>query len=369
MYSFGSGFFDRPPVSGADIRYRSLYRLHADDLVMSRLNGWEGAVAVVGEGFQGSFVSAEYPTFSVDASKVLPSYLAQLCRWPAFWDALLDRARGVGSNMGVRRLRVHPADLLMIEVPVPDIDEQCRVTSYVETLLRGMTDIAARRGVQRRILGELPWAVLASAFEDLMRRWGASPLESVVHINPEPWNPADCSAPKFAYVDIGSVEKGRGRITGAVELPVTEAPQRARRLMRAGDVVMSTVRPNLRGTALVPEDLDGAVCSTGFAVLRPVSLRPDFLLMQLLSPTVVDQLAIDAHGGHYPAVTDARLRQTSIVVPPLDLQEGIVRRLRALLDRAWRGAALDGRAASLARAIPPSVLNAAFEGTLQRVHG
>ena len=76
MYSFGRGVFTRAAIFGADTSYKSLFRLHAGSLIMSRLNAWESAVAMVGPEHDGWFVSNEYPTFSVDRDKAEPSYLS-----------------------------------------------------------------------------------------------------------------------------------------------------------------------------------------------------------------------------------------------------------------------------------------------------
>ena len=73
----------------------------------------------------------------------------------------------------------------------------------------------------------------------------------------------------FTYVDLSAVDQDAKIVSGARELACAEAPSRARQLIRAGDVLVSTVRPNLNGVALVPPELDGATASTGFCVLRP----------------------------------------------------------------------------------------------------
>jgi type I restriction enzyme S subunit len=141
MYSFGRGVFERAFVPGTDMSYRSLFRLHENQVVMSRLNAWEGAVAVVDESAAGAFVSNEYPTFTIKRKNADPRYLAHLCRWPAFWEALRDRARGMGSNVGARRLRVHPEQLVAVEVPLPDVDEQRRVANRLDRLEAMLTDV------------------------------------------------------------------------------------------------------------------------------------------------------------------------------------------------------------------------------------
>ena len=78
----------------------------------------------------------------------------------------------------------------------------------------------------------------------------------------------------FRYVDISSIDNDAKSITEARTIDVVEAPSRARQVITAGDVLVSTVRPGLNAVAMVPDDLDGQISSTGFCVLRP---KPDLL--------------------------------------------------------------------------------------------
>ena len=81
-------------------------------------------------------------------------------------------------------------------------------------------------------------------------------------------NPTKAPLSKFTYIDVASVDNEQKRIVGAREILGSEAPSRARKLTRCNDVLVSTVRPNLNAVAIVSQSLDGAVASTGFAVLR-----------------------------------------------------------------------------------------------------
>jgi type I restriction enzyme S subunit len=130
IYSFGRGLFARPPITGAETKYKTLYRLHQDQLVLSRLKAWEGAVAIVTPDFHSMCVSQEYPTFEVNSEHAEPSYLSWLCRWDHFWDALRNQSKGVGA----RRDRVHPDRLLAVEVPLPPLEEQRRLAGIARTM-------------------------------------------------------------------------------------------------------------------------------------------------------------------------------------------------------------------------------------------
>src|SRR6266568_3725244 len=128
IYSFGRGLFARPPITGAETKYKTLFRLHRDQLVLSRLNGWEGAVTVVRDQWDGRLVSQEYPTFNVDPDGIDIRYLDLICRWNRFWESLVPR----GSM--VRRKRVHPDRLLAVKIPLPRLEEQQRIAAIAPTI-------------------------------------------------------------------------------------------------------------------------------------------------------------------------------------------------------------------------------------------
>jgi type I restriction enzyme M protein len=125
-----------------------------------------------------------------------------------------------------------------------------------------------------------------------------------VAINPESANPArDFPQRAFRYVDLSSV--AMNTFDQIKEIEGSKAPSRARRVIRQGDVILATVRSYLCGHAVVPLELDGEICSTGFAVLRcPSDLNPFFLYYMLISPSVIEQFLAVMRGAHYPALND-----------------------------------------------------------------
>lgn len=152
-------------------------------------------------------------------------------------------------------------------------------------------------------------------------------------------NPDD----EFTYVDISAVDAAAKRITAPKKLRGRQASSRARQRLRAGDVIVSTVRPNLNSVAMVGPELDGAVGSTGFCVLRAKpDMDAEFLFAWVRSPKFVEELSALVAGAMYPAVSDRQVRDQLIPLPPLPEQQRIARTLRekfAELDRARRALA------------------------------
>ena len=138
----------------------------------------------------------------------------------------------------------------------------------------------------------------------------------------------------FQYVDVSSVSNKTFRIEETSEILGIDAPSRARRLIRSGDVLFATIRPTLRRIAVVPSELDQQVCSTGYFVFRtkPV-LDNRFLYYFLFTDRFMDAMESLQSGASYPAVNDTQVKKQEISFPPLEEQKRIV----AILDEAFEG--------------------------------
>jgi type I restriction enzyme, S subunit len=131
----------------------------------------------------------------------------------------------------------------------------------------------------------------------------------------------------FRYVDISSIDRERKVIVSTMGLVGAEAPSRARKEIRCGDILVSTVRPNLNAVAMVPPELDGEIASTGFCVLRPnrQAVDAEYLLRFCQSPQFIDTLVSRVRGAHYPAVSDSDIKQIQLPLPTLSEQRRIVK--------------------------------------------
>ena len=136
----------------------------------------------------------------------------------------------------------------------------------------------------------------------------------------------------FTYIDLSAVDQNDKIIVGAREIVCVEAPSRARQVVREGDILVSTVRPNLNAVARVPSELDGATASTGFCVLRPKvgQLDGQYLYQWVKSPGFVSDMVRKATGASYPAVSDRIFYESQMPLPPLPEQ----RRIATILDKA-----------------------------------
>lgn len=143
-------------------------------------------------------------------------------------------------------------------------------------------------------------------------------LGDVAFLTTDRVDPRRSPEPTFAYIEISDVD-GRTLHAASKLVRREDAPSRARRRVRAGDILVSTVRPERRAIAVVREDQDGAVATTGFAVLRPTGIHPLVLAKLLQSDFVTTQLLRNNVGIAYPAIEEGCLPGVLLPIAKADL--------------------------------------------------
>lgn len=147
------------------------------------------------------------------------------------------------------------------------------------------------------------------------------------------WNPTRRPPEEsFVYVDLAAVNQELKTISGAWRVSCADAPSRARQLLRKGDVLVSTVRPNLNAVAEVPSELDGATGSTGFCVLRPraKSIDSRYLFHWVRTSEFVAVMVKEATGANYPTVSDRIVLESRIPVPSIEQRRLFASRVAAI---------------------------------------
>ncbi len=159
VYSFGRGMFRRAAIDGSQTKYKKLHRIRADQLVMSRLKAWEGALALAPNDLDGWFVSPEFPTFDIDIEVVDVRFLAAVLTSERFWSRLKDASKGIGA----RRERVNASRLLEQVVDLPPLEQQ----RSVATVLQRLHALQVGREQATRCIDALVPAALNRAFSSL----------------------------------------------------------------------------------------------------------------------------------------------------------------------------------------------------------
>ena len=201
--------------------------------------------------------------------------------------------------------------------------------------------------------------------------WNVRQLKYAASINDETLPETTDPAFEMSYVDIGSVDAIEG-IVGVEEMTFESAPSRARRIVRDGDTVVSTVRTYLKAIAYIRESKANTVVSTGFAVIRPRTTNPAFLSYAMRETGFVETIVARSVGVSYPAVNASEIGSLEIPLPSheeqcaiadfLDHQtaklDTLIRKKQTLIERLQeKRAALITR--TVTRGLPPDAARAA----------
>lgn len=147
--------------------------------------------------------------------------------------------------------------------------------------------------------------------------WEMAKLGDLVTFNPEALSNKTPGDTIIKYIDIASVEK-TGYIANPRALKFGEAPSRARRIVREGDTILSTVRPYLKSFAYIGSKNHNNICSTGFAVLRPKKeVSPHFIYQTVLRDDFIEYLKTKMTGSNYPAVNASDISEYELTIPPI----------------------------------------------------
>ena len=181
--------------------------------------------------------------------------------------------------------------------------------------------------------------------------WRTARLVDVAQINPDSIG-RGWPHTQIHYVDISSVGEGQIQVPPQL-LALADAPSRAKRLIRSGDTVLSTVRPNRRSMFFADQPGPDWVVSTGFAVLRPQvqMIAPRFLYACVFSQSFTEYLVSQEKGAAYPAVSPEDIGNAVIPLPPLKEQQAIACILGALDDKIELNRTMNRTLEATARAI------------------
>jgi len=137
----------------------------------------------------------------------------------------------------------------------------------------------------------------------------------------------------FTYIDVTAIDKENGIVANPKVLPAKNAPSRARKITRKGDVIYSCVRPYLLNVAVIEDDFDPApIASTAFAILDGLGLvLPRYLWIVLRSPFMVERVESCMRGQAYPAINDADFAVLPLPLPPFAEQQRIVAKVDELM--------------------------------------
>lgn len=231
-----------------------------------------------------------------------------------------------GFGLGAQRRAIEANDLPMVESDIKKYLQSLKNFKMLDAFSSSLGQVVAKDKIEKD--GNFSLSRERYQIDKASQaNFPNVPLVEICDINSETKVP-DKHYPHsfFNYIDISCIENESGKFLGAKKIFADEAPSRARRAVKQDDVLISTVRPNLKAFTLLADVPDRAIASTGLAVLRSKKdrLLPGFLIHALRHEKSVSQMVSMSGKGAYPSINQANIETIHIPLPPLEVQKEIV---------------------------------------------
>ena len=359
------------------------YKLRKNDILFARTGGTVGKSFLVDEELKDAVFAGYLIRTQYDFEKLNPKYMKLFMESQLYWDQLKN------GTIATAQPNCNGQTLSKMIVPLPPLAVQNAIVSKLEQvlplvdayenavlqkeLLKGaLKDNVKKAILQEAVQGKLvPQIAGEGSAKDLLAEIKKNHTDLQISTKsagkksvtkkelppitedeipfeiPENWcwcrlgdliynNGQKTPDKKFSYIDIGSIDNINQKLNEKENLILPEkAPSRARKIVKKGDIIYSTVRPYLHNMCIIDKDFsEDPIASTGFAVMSCCdAIYNKFLFYYLLSPTF-DNYANDtenAKGVAYPAINDDKLYKGLVPLPPLAEQKRIVAAIEQLL--------------------------------------
>jgi type I restriction enzyme S subunit len=353
--SFGRGIFHKDPVEGAALGNKRVFEIQPDDLVISNVFAWEGAIAVASDAERGMIGSHRFMTF-------VPVGDCIDIRWASWFfrsEPGLELIRKASPGSAGRNRTLAIDRLEALEIPLPPIEEQQRIAARLDHV-EAAADALRERAIRASLIADALTISIASqpdrdASAKLAAGWRREPLRSVMR-------PASASVPvdrTTVYPNVGMYSFGRGLFA---KPPIDGASTSAITLNRicAGQFIYSRLFAFEGAYGYVPPDFDGVYVSNEFPAFDP---DPDALDARWLATVFRSRERWAELAGRSKGIGVRRQRvpveallDYELWLPPINEQQSMVEAIRQLETTAAHRHEMTQRVDALL----PSALNEAF---------
>ncbi len=257
------------------------------------------------------YVSSHLACIICDPSKIINKYLYRIL--------ISIDARSLTPDQAYPSLNLK--QISGIKIPLPPLYVQEEIVKEIE-------------GYQKIISGARQVVDNYKPIIKIDPNWEIVKLDEVCNVNAESLLPEKVFGDeKFIYLDISSVENGTGKINYENYVKGNEAPSRARRKVKNGSIILSTVRPNLKAFGFVEfKKTEMCVASTGFAVIDSKYANNKFIYYSIFQDYLINQMINSMGKGSYPSINQSDVNNLMFALPTLEIQEKIVSQINEELN-------------------------------------
>jgi type I restriction enzyme S subunit len=311
--------------------------VHKGDIPYNTMLMWAGAV---GRSDYEGIVSPAYTVLQPKSKvEINTKYFHYMFRSQFYKDYSKRFSYGIVDS----RLRLYYTYFKRMYSIVPPLETQNAVVAYLDRKTQQIQEFIAKKERLIELLEEQKERLISNAIsrginqnielkktddtwlKEIPKHWEFKPLKRYVKLNQH--SITEKTKPNYLlkYVDIGNVTFN-GLLNEPEEITFEKAPSRARRIVKSGDTILSTVRTYLKAIAFFDIADDNLIASTGFAVLSPSkNIIPKYLKYLLSSSYFLHKVNFWAIGVNYPSINNDRLMSIKVAVPPtIEEQKGII---------------------------------------------
>lgn len=226
---------------------------------------------------------------------------------------------------GGSRAKLTKNQMIKISIPIPPLAVQAEVVRILDAFTALTAELTAELKARKKQYnyyrdqlltfkeGEVKWKTLGDV---------TLPTSNIR------WKDTDLN---YRYIDLTSVNRENHSIVQTVVISAKNAPSRAQKVVVKDDIIFATTRPTLQRFSLINDEFSGEVASTGYCVLRAETNRvlPKWIYYNISSTKFNDFVKKYQSGSAYPAISDVKIKEFTIPIPPLTEQERII----SILDK------------------------------------
>ena len=225
------------------------------------------------------------------------------------------------------RFNISQESLAKIEIEIPDVATQAQLAE----ILMKLDDKIELNLQMNQTLGAMAQALFKEWFVNfnfpnfdgelengLPKGWIKCQVKDICDANASTLNSKD-AINEVHYIEISEVD--RGIIKNISIYKRGEEPSRAKRKLKHGDTVLSTVRPNRGSYFLSIFPNENLIASTGFAVFSPTIVPFSYLYIFLTNDDQLEFYGKMADGAAYPAINQSVIMNMEVILPTKELLE------------------------------------------------
>jgi restriction endonuclease S subunit len=353
------GVIPRDTELGENIGTKIQYEVNPGQFLLSKIDARNGAFGLVPPTLDGAIVTNDFPVFNVDKTKINPEFLVLITTTKEF----IQFAQSCSSGT-TNRQRIDIEKFLNVNIPLPSLSEQNRIFEAYNKKINQAEELKKKakkleEEIQNFLLEELglekvtikqfkKGVINLFSFSNAFDRWDIHKdssaslaslkqtkyplmtLDDAFEFEKRGWEKSEHDSDYFNYIEIGAVDPLKG-ITENKRILVKKAPSRATQIIKTGDLIIGTTRPYLKRFAIVTEQFNNNIASSGFQVITPSeNYNLEYLLEYLKSDYGIKQFELFMTGALYPAITSKDLKKIKIPIPPFSIQNEIAKKIKDL---------------------------------------